>query len=388
MKVKIPITDLSEFGPRLVTLCDGRPGLRGALHMEVREPDRQVLECASPLALSHGETLPLGDAPSQNPKRQPRKLSGGALQNAGARSEPQSSSPVTCHPSPVLDFIASDETLDRYDEIIVAGGWRLDNYQRNPVFQNAHQYGDIIFTLGKALITEVRPVRSAEGLVRAALFQRIEFVTEVNPMARIAYGLYKGGFLNAVSVGFIPLKWENGDGRQPSAGRDAFRGVPLQTSEFRDAVERVPTGEKFRRRYLEQELLEVSAVGIPANPNALQLGLQAGAIEKADLQETLELLRALCAEPDVPGDISPPDTDEHGRTRTDTDEHRGTITPQPHHSTTPLFHFCSNLAGSATDTGALGGGAYEAQLRDREHATESVLLQLARAIRDTLKRKT
>src|SRR5437016_5094467 len=89
-----------------------------------------------------------------------------------------------------LDFIASDETLDRYGEIISAGGWRLDNYRRNPVFQNAHQYGDVIFTLGKALLTEVRAGR---------LYQRIQFATEINPIARIAYGLYQGKFLNAVS---------------------------------------------------------------------------------------------------------------------------------------------------------------------------------------------
>jgi len=48
--------------------------------------------------------------------------------------------------------------------------------------------------------------------------------------------------------------------------------------------------QQFRRRYLEQELLEVSAVGIPANPNALQLALKSGAIEKADLRDLLELL--------------------------------------------------------------------------------------------------
>jgi hypothetical protein len=157
--------------------------------------------------------------------------------------------------SPVLDFVASDETLDRYDEIIEAAGWRLDNYQQNPVFQNAHNYGDIIFTLGKALITEVRDGR---------LYQCIQFATEVNPMAKIAYGLYRGNFLNAVSVGFIPLRWENG-------GADAG----------------------YRRKFLEQELLEVSAVGIPANPNALQLGLKAGAVEKSDLADLLELLRSM-----------------------------------------------------------------------------------------------
>src|SRR5207244_159787 len=84
------------FSHRLVPLHDGRPGIRGALHVEVRSPDTR-----------HS----------------------------------------TLDTSPTLDFIASDETLDRYDEIISAAGWRLENYRRNPVFQNAHQYGDIIFTL-------------------------------------------------------------------------------------------------------------------------------------------------------------------------------------------------------------------------------------------------
>src|SRR5437867_191500 len=68
----------------------------------------------------------------------------------GARGE---GSP-TLDSHPCLDFISSDEILDRYSEIISASGWKLTSYQRNPVCQNAHQYGDIIFT-GRALITEV-----------------------------------------------------------------------------------------------------------------------------------------------------------------------------------------------------------------------------------------
>jgi len=51
------------------------------------------------------------------------------------------------------------------------------------------------------------------------------------------------------------------------------------------------TGTDFRRKYIEQELLEVSAVGIPANPNALALGLKSGAIEKADLRALHDLIR-------------------------------------------------------------------------------------------------
>jgi HK97 family phage prohead protease len=165
--------------------------------------------------------------------------------------EPQKSQLET--PPPILDFVASDNTIDRYAEIIDPAGWQLDNYRRNPVFQNSHQYGDILFTLGKALITEVR---------NGKLFQRIQFATEVNPMARIAYGLYQAKFLNAVSVGFVPLRWEDG-----------------------------AANASYRRKYLEQELLEVSAVGIPANPNALQLGLKSGAVAREDLRELADLLK-------------------------------------------------------------------------------------------------
>jgi hypothetical protein len=277
-----------------VTLSDGRTGVRAQLQIEAREP-----------------------APDET-KNQNSKIKNG-LEAA------------------ILDFIASDDTLDRYGEILLPAGWRLDNYRRNPVFQNAHQYGDIIFTLGKALITEVRNVTGHDGRVRPALYQRIEFAVGANPMARIAYALYQGKFLNAVSVGFIPLRWED---TPPSSS-----GSPL-----------------VRRRYLEMELLEVSAVGIPANPAALQLGLEAGAIEKADLRELLEVLRCLfnsksniqgsaaTALPIIPGSISQPSTH----------------LPQP---------FCSNPAGVDANTSALGAGANGAQL-----------LRLARALRELLRR--
>ena len=196
--------------PDLIPLHDNRPGLRSLLQVEVREAG----------AAAAGE--------------------GGAT----------------------LDFIASTATLDRYREVIEPAGWRLESYRRNPVFQNAHNYGDILFTLGKALSTEVRGVGDGQ-----ALCQRIQFAVDVNPVARIAYGLYKGGFLNAVSVGFIPLRWDDGGSKDAAGGP--------------------------RRRYLEQELLEVSAVAIPANPDALALGLKSGAVVKGDLVAAADLLRAL-----------------------------------------------------------------------------------------------
>jgi len=255
------IATSSDRPLRLALLCDGRPGLRAALDVQVSSPP-------------------------------------------GAEAEHR----------PIIDFVASSQALDRYGEVIVPAGWQLEHYRRNPVFQNAHQYGDVIFTLGKALITEVRDVSG-----RSTLFQRIEFATEINPMARIAYGLYRGKFLNAVSVGFIPIRWENGNAE---AG--------------------------YRRKYLEQELLEVSAVGIPANPEALQLGLQAGAVERADVQALLDLLRTLPAA--SASGANPPVTFS---------------SPE----------FCSDPAAANTHSSARGVPGNGAQL-----------LQLARALRNLLRR--
>jgi HK97 family phage prohead protease len=161
--------------------------------------------------------------------------------------------------------VASTGVLDRYGEVIEPSGWRLENYRKNPVFLNSHRYGDVTQTLGRAVVTEVREI---EG--QPALFQRVEFAVGVSPQARIAYGLYRGGFLSAVSVGFIPLKWEDAEAAGPG-GRASDRG----------------TGPW--RRYTEQELVEVSAVAVPANSEALALGVKSGVVSRADVLEMLDL---------------------------------------------------------------------------------------------------
>jgi HK97 family phage prohead protease len=266
-----------DFTDRLVPLCDGRQGLRSGLQVQASTP-----------------------------------------------AKPSDTNPA------VIDFLVSNQALDRYDEIILPDGWRLNNYHRNPVFQNAHQYSDVIFTLGKALLTEVRVI---DG--KSDLFQRVEFAVEVNPLARIAYGLYKGKFLNAVSVGFIPLRWENGG---PDAG--------------------------YRRKYLEQELLEVSAVGIPANPEALQLGLKAGGIQKRDLQDLLDLFHGFT---DASSSRPPSEASQHN-------DSAPMILPESHqNSFAPMI--LQHQAAMNTVSGAPG-----------VHRNGAQLLQLARALRDLLRR--
>src|ERR1043166_1789643 len=88
----------ADLADRLVTLSDGRHGVRSTMQVEISEPD-----LGRTLAYSGGE----------------------------GRGEEASISAT----QPILDFIASDETLDRCGEIISAGGWRLASYRRNPVFQ-------------------------------------------------------------------------------------------------------------------------------------------------------------------------------------------------------------------------------------------------------------
>jgi hypothetical protein len=265
-KLKIDMTSQPQtFEGRLRALSDGRPGIRAAMRVDIRD-------------VSPRDPQPGGSAPADTA-------------------------------APILEFVASDETLDRYGEMIRATGWRLENYRRNPVFQNAHQYGDIIFTLGRALSTEIRSLPSTvNNQLSTCLYQRVEFATAVNPMARIAYGLYRGKFLNAVSVGFIPLRWQDPNGVDHQAGRGVRAAPPgpgvvapepaaareLAAPEQGGGGLVAPKrsgGGRPPRIYLEQELLEVSAVAIPANPGALALAVKSGAVEKSDLKDTLDLLR-------------------------------------------------------------------------------------------------
>src|SRR5215471_19247150 len=139
---EVRISPPADFSERLVTLCDGRTGLRSGLQVQVSEPS------VHPFSVAELPRLQRVDGT--------RSTNHAADSQSPTHSADPNSQLLTINSQPILDFIASDETLDRCGEIISSGGWRLESYRRNPVFQNAHQYGDIIFTLGRALITEVR----------------------------------------------------------------------------------------------------------------------------------------------------------------------------------------------------------------------------------------
>src|SRR5215471_14921429 len=98
-----------------------------------------------------------------------------------------------------MRFVASDESVDRYGDVIRASGWQLDNFRKNPVLLFAHQ--------SRALpVGRVDPI-AVEG---TRLIAHAEFVPEgQDEFADKVWRFVEGGFLNAASVGFMPLDTPN-----------------------------------------------------------------------------------------------------------------------------------------------------------------------------------
>lgn len=108
-----------------------------------------------------------------------------------------------------LEFIAATEgrKVDGID--LRMRGARLERFRANPVFGYGHRYGgrgDL--PIGRAVSTDVEGDR-----LRIA----VEFDQD-DEFARTVERKYRGGYLNAVSVGFDVTRWEGGRGSYLSGG--------------------------------------------------------------------------------------------------------------------------------------------------------------------------
>lgn len=154
-----------------------------------------------------------------------------------------------------LDFVISDESEDRDEDIISVDGWDFTNYMKNPVVLFAHNYHAPAVAMGNPRI-EGKKVKS---LTKFASPDEYAF-------ADTLYKLYKGGYMRATSVGFLPREWtENRNSR----------------------------GYNF----LKQELLEYSLVPVPSNPNAIQEAAQKGIHIQPLLNWADEVYRAFGRDP-------------------------------------------------------------------------------------------
>lgn len=92
-----------------------------------------------------------------------------------------------------ITFTGSVEVKDRDNEVITIDSLSYDNYMKNPVVLWAHDYTSL--PIGKA----VKVWKEDKKL----MFD-VEFATkDINEKADQVYNLYKKGYLNAVSIGFM-----------------------------------------------------------------------------------------------------------------------------------------------------------------------------------------
>lgn len=170
--------------------------------------------------------------------------------------------------------------VDRFGEVVVSGGANLENFLKNPVVLWVHNSHDL--PIGKALW-----LRKLKNKIVA----KIQFAAkEVNEFAEQVFQMYKAGFLKAFSIGFRP-------------DFDKTRAPNLED------IKKNPEWASAHRVFFGWELLEFSAVPVPANPEAL-----ASAVKNHDLSASPELLKQLGYK------IEPDDDDEEVHyTTTETD---------------------------------------------------------------------
>ena len=167
-----------------------------------------------------------------------------------------------------MTFVASDETRDAYGTVLPIDEWNLERYNNNGVVGYAHNlYGsydadpDYVIGRGRAYI------KGSELLID------IEFEPEgTNKIADKVWRKLQFGSLNGVSVGFSAQGAHWGEGEEAEDGAN-------------------PT-----LYYTGLELLEVSVVTIPANPNAVRRSISE---EMTDIRATIEKVVADALQPDA-----------------------------------------------------------------------------------------
>lgn len=148
----------------------------------------------------------------------------------------------------IVETVMSDETLDRYDEVIQVSAYKktLKSFMKHPVLLSSHDYGDLRSQIGEWIKVWI----DGKQLVGRAKY----YYGEGNPEADWGFKLAERG-IAAYSVGFIDIDSES-----------------ISWEEYLKAKEE---GKKVARRtYKEVELLETSQVVVPANPAALQRSLE------------------------------------------------------------------------------------------------------------------
>lgn len=151
----------------------------------------------------------------------------------------------------IVQFIAATEGVKRDGNTLLNSGWEFNNFSKNPVFLFQHDYSQL--PIGQHVQWKVDGPAGNQVL---RVWSR--FVTaDIYPFAERVRMMYEKGFLRAVSIGWIPLEYE-----------------PVRNAD------EIQTGWLFKRN----ELLEVSAVSVPADPDAIIQGVNQRILEPSDIE--------------------------------------------------------------------------------------------------------
>ena len=148
----------------------------------------------------------------------------------------------------VLRFIGTDESEDRDGDIIKASGWDFTNFKNNPVFLPFHQYDKVPIGKCVALNQAIGSTGTSFDIKFPTIADLCSDPTHPSNEALLSdtiYNAYKCGIMSAVSVGFI--------------GKESVK---------REDQKELPDWLRGNI-FTSQELLELSAVSVPSNPNAL-----------------------------------------------------------------------------------------------------------------------
>lgn len=154
-----------------------------------------------------------------------------------------------------VQFTISKEVVDRDGDILRASGVDFTNYMKNPVFLSFHNSRE--FPLGKVTKFWVEG-NSVKAIVYFPTIEELstnpEQASEKAKLVDFTYHCYKTGMLNAVSVGFIPLEW---------------------------------TEKKDGYDITKWELLEFSAVAVPANQDAIAEAVKSFGLDESVVKDFL-----------------------------------------------------------------------------------------------------
>ena len=156
--------------------------------------------------------------------------------------------------SGIVTAVINTLAIDRDKEVVLPKGAMLDEYMKNPVVLWAHNSSEP--PIAKAVYVDKR----RKQIIAKIKFADTEFAQDI-------YKLYKGGFMKAFSVGFIPKK-----GHMPSP----------------EEIKARPDLAECRYIIDKWEMYEFSAVPVPANPEALAQAVKSKSIDIH--QETADLL--------------------------------------------------------------------------------------------------